>query len=880
VSVDFQLKETAVALDEVVVTATGEVRKKEVGTSLSAISSRDIEVAPVQNTQDIISGRATGVTVMANAGAPGAGGTIRLRGNNSISQGNNPLIYVDGVRIYSGNGPAAWASHQSTLPLNDINADDIERVEIVKGAAATTLYGTEASGGVIQIFTKKGVVGSPIWSAEVGLGLNTLGHVGPKEDPTGLFLNQCTGPELVDSQGNTFADPTCPESGSWLQDGGIQRYSLSVRGGGDRMTYFLSGNFNDEAGAIETGWSRDGGFRGNFTFRPADKLEIGMSSAYTKRTTRWVPDGNNASGFLLNVTRGNANYFKKADECEGMSVGTCVVNGFILDQENFNRTDHFVSGFTVNYNPSDAFSHRMALGYDYNAADNATHYPFGYLRSPQGFIFGQVWNHTTLSLDYVGSFNNRFGSNVTSAFSWGGQLFQDTDRLAFLNAYDFAGPGTPTLGTAARTEISREDRLRVINAGLFLQEVVGINDQLFITAGLRVDGNSAFGEDFGLQPYPKVSASYVLSDHAFWPGGWWETMKLRAAVGESGKAPGAFDAVRTWQAIAGEDAQPGFTPYQLGNPTLGPERSRETEVGFESSMFDGRLGLDVTYFHQNTFDALVPVREAPSSGFLRTQLQNVGTLQNTGLEIGVDAALVRSAAVDWRARLNVSSVESEAVDLNGEDINVSWDNYIREGHPVPAYFGTVITNPDEIADPVMERDQYIGPSYPTRTVGLGTTLTLFNDLSLDVLGEYQGGHYLANWVGYQNARRGVWRPCYDVQQKLRAFAAGDASALAGVTARERGLCAIDRRVMNNDFWIQPADFFKLRSISLTYDLPEQLLVGARKASITLAGRNLLTSTDYDGIDPEVSELGQYLRRAEYYNLPPLRSIVASVRVTF
>lgn len=208
-------------------------------------------------------------------------------------------------------------------------------------------------------------------------------------------------------------------------------------------------------------------------------------------------------------------------------------------------------------------------------------------------------------------------------------------------------------------------------------------------------------------------------------------------------------------------------------------------------------------------------------------------------------------------------------------------NYAIEGQPLPVVRGDLIINPDAIEEPIVVSDTVIGPGYPTRTMGVGSSIRLLGRVTLDVLGEWQGGHYLANWVGYQNARRGVWYPCYEVQAKLRAFDGGDASALNGVTALERAKCAINRRKMNDDYWIQPADFFKLRSASLTYQLPSGLIPGTSSASLTLAGRNLWTVTDYDGVDPEVADISDSgFGRREYYNLPPLRTFLATLRVNF
>lgn len=888
---DLTLSTSALALEALVVTATGETRRREIATSLEAIGGKEIENAPVRNAQEIIAGRTAGVTVLGNSGQPGAGGTIRLRGNNSISQGNNPIIYVDGVRIYSGFTPTNQAGRQGALPLNDIKADDIDRVEIVKGAAATTLYGTEASGGVIQIFTKRGTSGKPQWSAEVTGGVNQLGHVGPDADPTGLFVNQCRGeglyqyPDPAKDSIVRFEDPTCPASGTWLRNGGVQQYALSVRGGAEAMRYFLSGNYSDQEGVIAPGGSKDGGFRGNFGFNPVHGLELTLSSSYQKRNTRWVPDGNNASGFLLNVSRGFNSNFKRPAAYTGPNCSdpamTCIVNGDLLTTDNTTRNDHFISGFTAAWVPNDQVSNRFTVGYDYNNTLNESVNPFNFVRTPKGQILSGEYQRSFMSLDYAGSLRNGFGQNLSSTFSWGGQLFDDRRRFFDVEAFDFSGPGQPTIESAARRTVLQDSRERVVNAGIFFQEALAWNDRLFVTLGMRVDGNSAFGKDFGLQRYPKASAAYVLSDHGFWPTSWWETFKLRGAVGESGKAPGAFDAVRTWRPIAGDEGQPAVTPSRVGNPNLGPERTREAEAGFESSMFGGRLGLDVTYFNTTTSDALVPVTYPPSQGILATQLENVGTIHNRGLEVSVNGGLVHTSAIDWRVRANYSGIQSEAGSLAGQRVLIGSRNYVIEGYPVPSFFGRRITNPDEIAEPVIEENAFIGSSFPNRIIGVGTNLTLFERLTFDALGEFQRGGYLANWIGYQNASRGVWGPCQGTQAKLRRAAAGDASALADVTARERARCAIDRVKQDADFWTQPSDFFKLRNVSVSYEVPTRFIPGGRGATLTLSGRNLFTRTDYNGLDPESTDRrDDPFGRREYYQLPSFRTLQASLRVTF
>ncbi len=493
--------------------------------------------------------------------------------------------------------------------------------------------------------------------------------------------------------------------------------------------------------------------------------------------------------------------------------------------------------------------------------------------------------------------------------SWGGQIFRDKHRWFELDVQSFAGPGEPTLESGAELTYRADRPFAETNAGFFLQEQLAWRDRLFVTGGLRVDGNSAFGDDFGLQPYPKISASYILSDHGFWPA-WFETFKLRGAVGESGKAPGAFDKVRSWSPVSGDDGEPGFTPNDIGNPEIGPERTREYEAGFDASMFEGRLGLEFSAFRATTFDALVPVDYPPSAGFTAARTENVGEIRNEGLELGLSANLLRRENLDWRLRLNGSLLRTDAIDIDGDgrtgpcdgsvelaDVSTGLNSDIRECYEFPMYFGTRIMNPDEFAAPVLVSDTALGRVYPNKLLGVGTTLTLFNRLTLDGLLEFQGGHVVQNYTGYQSARRGSWHPCFPIQEKIIAFLDGDASALNDVSALDRGRCAISSRSSNNGqlvgydigFWAEKGDFVKLRQVALTYQLPANLLNFAKSASITLSANNLFTITDYTGSDPEGSDgsdqfdlvgaAGEFGRR-DYYQLPSARTFIFTTRVIF
>jgi TonB-linked SusC/RagA family outer membrane protein len=881
ITVDFSLAKSSVSLAGVVVTATGEERKKEVGNAVTTVSSADFERGGVGNTQQILQGRSTGVTVLANGGSPGAGGTIRLRGVNSITQGNRPLIYVDGIRIFNGNSPTGVSSRQSVSPLNDIPASDIERIEVVKGPAATTLYGTEASGGVIQIFTKRGRDGAASWTLDASGGINTMGDFGPSTDPTRMFVRECRGPNMVDANGVAFEDATCPKSGSWLKNGYIGRYSLGVRGASGGINYAISGNLENEEGVLRVGTNKTGGMRANLGFAPTKTVTLALNSSWQRRNTAMISDGNSADAFLLNVSRGPGSNFRGG----GCSTPTivCVVNDTMFSKANTIGGDHFIVGGTATWTPFENLTNRLAIGIDYNNTDQRTINPFGYPRTPTGQYFQTLWNRQLITVDYATSWKQTFSKNFTGTTSFGGQLFDSRLNSTELQGDNFAGPGTPTLLSASLRQITDVNQQRVINAGLFAQQMIGWRDKLFITAGARVDGNSAFGQSFGLQTYPKVSGSWVLSEESFWPTNLVETFKLRGAVGEAGKAPGAFDATRTWNPVAAEGGQPAFTPGQLGNPNLGPERTRETEYGFDAGFLNGRLGLVFTAFSARTNDAIINVAYPPSQGFTANQPENVGVIKNNGFEAQLTGNLDLTSWAKLEARLQFTKVQGEAVDLGGRVITLDAlsRSYVAEGLPLPAYMGRRVKNANAFEAPIVEENQFLGQTFADKIINPSVTLTLFRNLTIEAIGEFQRGGHLLNANGFQNAGLGIWQPCFAAQKALRAAAAGDASALASVTAFDRMRCSITASERDYSYWVESADFFKLRNLSLSYEVPKRYLPRTRSMTVTFAGRNLFRSTNYTGTDPEVADQRtSTFSRRDYYNFPPYRTFLFSVRTNF
>jgi TonB-dependent starch-binding outer membrane protein SusC len=841
--VNLQLREQAVALDQLVVTGQPTAaRRREIGASLTQIDLSQVTAKPIGNVETLLRGT-SGVQALAMQGQVGSSGQLQLRGATSVTQRNEPLIYVDGVRLSTRRVPAAAAfdgrsTRVSGITFNELNLGDIERIEIIKGAAATALYGTEASGGVIQIFTSKGRGGPPQWSFSTSQGAN--------------FWPQLS--DVINSH------PTRLDIDSAAVTGWVQRYDASVRGGSETLRYFLSTSGSDERGIVREQGSKHWTVTGNFEGDVVEGLRLQWNSSYGRRETDQVADGNNRYGYMINVLRVGAGYLP-GDRS----------HRWVLEQDYSNVIDNFVSGLRLDH-IAGTLRNSVQLGLHHVEASNTGIQPFGFNLTPRGSIQVRRWQDRTLTLEYTGSWAKNLSPSLRSTLSWGTQAYDETMLNVTAVGEDFPGPGRHTVSSAARTT-STESRIRQVNAGFYVQEMVGFSDRLFLTGGLRFDGSSTFGENYGFQTYPKLSVSYVLSDAAFWPG-WWESFRLRAALGEAGKAPGAFDATRTWSPVPALGGQSAVTPGNLGNPDLGPERTREIEAGFDASLWDGRVALDFTYYNAHTYDALFNVLPVPSQGFTSSQLTNAGELRNSGVELSADVLALASRTLNWRVGGSIATVHNRVVDMGGSaPFTLGPLQSVREGYPAPSFFGSRVTNPDELAPPQFEQDVYLGPVFPTTTIHLRSNISL-GSLTLSALGESSRGGNIANSVAWLNTIRNVWPACEAIQ--TRATDQGEDV----LTAAERAHCLT--RYTSNDQFIETGDFFKLREVSLTFRLPERLLPPS-VSSLTLGatGLNLLKISDYTGTDPEVTDLGSGVeQRHEYYVIPPMRSFLLKLSATF
>ncbi|MEQ9401104.1 MAG: SusC/RagA family TonB-linked outer membrane protein [Longimicrobiales bacterium] len=922
--IDFRLSQSALELDALVVTGTpGQTQRRALGNSVSSFQAAEVtEAVPVGTVQELLQGRTPGLTLIADGGAAGDGSAIRLRGSGSIEGRFEPVIYVDGIRVSGGTNSfddQCGSVTHCTDALDFLNPNDIESVEVIKGPAASTLYGAEAAAGVIQIITKKGRSGQSgiQWTAAMDAGTSEWALQRPithwncsESNVASSTYSGCTstGLRTYDPlsthpnalRGNSSlaqCDPSVPETGVQSfcagDTNGAGQYglNLSARGGGELFNFFVSVEKNDEQGVFLNNYARRTGGRANFGFTPSEVLNFNVNVGYGRHHVRMPLSNNSSNSILRNGMRGRADaVFQFEPGYRGF--GPTLANEW--NTQTF--SERYTIGATINYNPTSWLQNRLVVGLDNNnrevsdftSPDARPEQPWGTTRS-SGFIDITLPSSHTWTVDYSGTVATDINENYSSSFSAGMQLNASKQESFQTTGEGLVNENLRLVGSAAVTRADQEFQEQT-SLGFYVQEQVGYKNRLFATAAVRVDDNSAFGRDFSLVVYPKAQLSYVISDEDFFNFDAIDQLKLRGAWGQAGNPPDPFTADRTYSpGVAFADGQVVniLRPSSFGNPDLKAETGSELELGFESSMFDGRMGLDFTFYNQTTKDALIAVPDPPSTGFSGTHFDNVGEISNRGFELLVTTTPVYTRSFQWDASVALSTNKNELVSFGDAPLDeISFGSFASvqkhiEGFPMGGFWGIDVVrdangNPilDAGGDVTLTDEEYVGSSLPTREIGFTNTFTVFDNFRVFANLDYKGGHY--QWCAICSIRSRFDQNTITINRPD-----ADPTQVAVVKSNQT------RR------WIKEADFIKLRELSLTYQLPATLLerISVSNASLTLSGRNLWMWTKYtfedtDGVglgspDPEVnfSSLSAF-GRTDYASIPMLRTFSASVRFSF
>ncbi len=732
VSVDFSLRQTTLALDQIVVTGAGvATERRRLGNTIATIDMAGLQDAPVSSMSELLTGREPGVMGLVGGGVAGEGARLRIRGSSSLSQSNEPVVYVDGVRMDNsgGFGPGIGAGGGAPSRLDDLNPDAIERIEILKGAAAATLYGTQASNGVIQIFTKRGQSGAPRWDVSIEQGFSrfpTSSRMAPHAgfvrgvDPTATGFGRDLGVQGVRDFWGIDVQPfevfEVDMIGRLFGTGHNQTYSIAVTGGSQAITYHVSGRFfRDDGPYRATEEFRSPGFstandevtrvqlNANTEIFPRDDLRVRVSSSFTESNTE-VPDTNNNIFGVLSSVINSRPEVANPDNLLGSPA-------FATTRENWLRrtlqeVQRFGGAVTAVYQPLPSLALDATFGIDFVNQRGTRIIPFGW--NVDGFsgsnVLGQRVvndrNHREITLDVKGTWSTTLGEDWTGEFLAGGQGFLTRTNSQRGTGSEFPGPGIDVAGGGALQTLF-EGFVEEVNVGAMFQTQIGFRDYAFLTLGGRLDEHSAFGETAGTEFYPKASLSLVPSQLDRWNPDLVSTLRLRAAVGRSGLQPSAFDQFTTFAPLASFEG-PGLAPSNLGNPFLTPETSTEWEVGSEVGLFQDRASLDVTYWNRTVNDVLVDRQFVPSGGFRQRQVANVGQMDAWGVEIGFNAVAVARPNFSANVFANAAFLRETITDL-GEapalKVGGSYPRYrqfTREGFHPGAFFGPLLDESVEI----------------------------------------------------------------------------------------------------------------------------------------------------------------------------------------
>ncbi len=912
VTVNVVMSATAVALDQIVVTGTaGNQEVKAQSAVVATIDAADLMAkASILNVNELLYARTPGVSLTVASGASGANTRIDIRGQASISLSNNPLVFVDGVRITSGaRGTVGNGVGGQTLnALNDINPEDIESIEIVKGPAAATLYGSDASAGVIQVLTKKGRTGVRRFSQRLTTEYDNIDPNFTPDDNYGICNTAaliaatsknilCTGKTL----GTVVSDNVLVRNGVFRNGwSGVLQYS--AQGGGDSFGYYVSASSNNESGTQPGNFLNHRTARANFNWTASTKMSLDASIGLTRADDKLAKGDQDSFSYMLNGEWGQPATSVTAGPNGALVGGWLNNNVSIASVSAINTEDvsiHATPSATVHYSPVSWFTNRVTMGADFTRVSGNQTYPlnsFGWYSATQntGQVTAAEANTTLYTVDYLGNINQRIGHNgwISSDLSFGTQ---------WINAVSTQLSGTGTglttnisnLVSSGTTTTASQGYQQSKSFGYLGQEQIGFNDRLYFQFGARIDRNSAFGSSAPTFFLPKFGATYTVTEEPaiqrHLPS-FISTFRVRAAWGTTGRSPGSTDALQTYSKSPYLTdlalVQPGVSPGSPGNANIKPERGVELEGGFDAGFFHDRLGFELTHFNKTTKDLLLGLPIAPSSGFSSQPLVNIGEVENKGYEMALRATVIDRKNLTWDFGATMNTLANKIVSMGSVTPFVSGNNQcFKPGVQLGAWCLSQVLRVDTVAKKAFVTDTavVVGGSIPGRENALQTTMTLFRNLR--VYAQFDGKFDYKVYNLTRDFRDRNQKNTADVN--LPASAGGyslyELVRRTGPFVTQTAGTAIGNSLARDAYMTQ-GDYVRFREFSVTWTLPTSMAQRMRVAgaAVSVGGRNLHLWTKYDGRDPEVNGADGLRNqfRADVETLPQVRRAFARFNLQF
>lgn len=905
-TLDLSMAISRVQLSDVVVTGTAGNQERRA--QAAVVTSVDLGAvaaqSPAQSFSQLLQSRVPSVSVNSASGTAGTSRRINIRGASSVNLSNQPLVFIDGIRLVEGQ-QGLGTGGQSADRLNNINPDDIESIEVVKGPAAATLYGADASAGVIQIITRKGRAGVPRFTQSISTewGVSTANWTPPSN------YAFCTASSILPTSTNPLcrgqttatlvADNPLVREGAF-RDGAIGNYSYKASGGGAGYGYFVSLNKDLQTGVLPNNEFGRQSLRTNFNFIPDPRVTVNASLAVSQARVKAPDNDNNIYGFLGGGLLGTP--LSRTDDNSG-SDGWF---GFERDVPAISAIDNTLVtrgttiGVTVNYVPISWFTHRLTLGGDIVQDLQTRFFPRNARGSYTGLLNtgsnGQTRNGIQrYTIDYLANVERQFGANKEFELnaSAGLQVIQTINEFINVTGTGFVTNSNNVINAASQTS-GGGGYTEVRQRGYVSQVQIGHLDRRFLQLGLRVDEFSVFGSEVSPAVLPKIGGSWVLSDEPFFGGlsEYVNSFRLRAAWGQTGRAPGAGAALTTFASapsIVGSTVESGAVPANPGNANLKPEKGQEVEFGFDASFLNERVAVEVTYFDKTTNDLILSQPLPPSLGFTQNPQVNIGQVKNSGFELTLSATPYENDFLTWDVRGGMATLKNELTDLGGI-APFGTLNRFTPGYQLGSWVSKSIRSINETTGVVTVADTFEvrGNQFPTFEATLTNTVTLWNQLRISAQLDTKRDFLVYNNTAFFRETQLVRSnerldpSLLTRYERLRRY--GNPTAGQPAFRQENGLSATVNDV--REAFLQPGDFVRFRELGVTWDIPQRwvsLVSGVESASLGFAIQNLRlwTNDAFTGRDPEViSAANGQFSRDDFLTLPNPRTTVVRLNLTF
>lgn len=919
------LREDMQALDEVVVIGYGTVKKSDLTGSVGSIAVDKIQGVSIKSVDQMLQGRTPGLHMVQSSGMPGAGSSVRIRGGNSISGGNEPLYIIDGVPVY----PSGGTSQSDLNPLNTIPTSDIESIEVLKDASSTAIYGSRGANGVIIVTTKKGQSGKTNISFESYWGVENIAKDFDLLDAA--TFKKLSNESLVNSGGNPVYNESSPSpTTDWQQltkhkNALLQNYQLTISGGNDKTTFLTSFNLYDQQGTIKATDMKKLAFRANLDHKISSTIRMGVNLTLTKVDNNLV--GNSVLGTRLTtppnlpVKQSDGSY-TFSDEAGVITFDNpvAVINDKVDKTSRFRTLDNVFAEWNIVKGLTFKSSIGIDLSYTRNDYYNPRSVYDGNLKDGEA---KKESYHTLIWInENILTYTNTWDKHSFTGMVGYTQQASDYDVLK-AGSYGYLNDILEMNNLGSGTTYTKpESKLEKWSLNSYLARVnYSFNSKYLLTASFRADGSSRFGSNNRWGYFPSAALAWRASEESFMKGQQIiSNLKPRISYGVTGNQDGigvypAYSLLGTSGYPVGGSKETGYYPSQVANTNLKWETTTQYDAGIDIGFFDNRLNFVADFYYKKTSDLLLKVTIPSTSGFT-TGLKNIGEVENKGIELAVNATPV-VGDFTWNTGFNITFNRNKVKDIGGapyiypdqpgqENNGIHLGRIIKVGEPLGTFYGYafdgIFSTTDDIASSAQPNAKPGDVRFKDISGPDGVPDGMINDLDRTVIGcaqpKFFGG--FVNDFSYKNfdlnvnviftygndIYNGTRVTMEDMQGATNLFATAQNRWTPENQQTDMPRMLRSKAVMRvSDQYIEKGSYLRFQNITLGYTVPMHALEFTKYVTglrVYASLQNFFTITDYSGNNPEVSKYGQDNLGAGYdsFTYPMSKTVLFGLNINF